>query len=206
MPNIKLEPNGLNPSGLLNHQGGLIVGPGPGPTLSSNHNPGGIGGSGPVIAGSSSNNNNAISVINTSIISNNNGSGQGPGPGIERGQGPGNVGMVGGAIVGNASDIGADLPQKKFPCHLCRRSFMHKQSLDIHMRSHTGKIAMIIISLFFEMFTHLSMYIIEGERPYSCADCGQRYSYHLTNWYIYKLNIFISTSTKSTSAKISTMH
>jgi len=32
-----------------------------------------------------------------------------------------------------------DMPQKKFPCHLCRRSFMHKQSLDIHMRSHTGK-------------------------------------------------------------------
>lgn len=35
----------------------------------------------------------------------------------------------------------ATQPQKKFPCHLCRRSFMHKQSLDIHMRSHTGKIS-----------------------------------------------------------------
>lgn len=125
----KIEPNnGLNNTVVLS--GGPIqqpinialgLGLGPGPGTSNNG-----GGPDPQIAGSSNN----ASGLN--IINNTNGSGQGPGPGP--GPGPGQVqGM-------QAAGDGTDMPQKKFPCHLCRRSFMHKQSLDIHMRSHTGKL------------------------------------------------------------------
>jgi len=55
-----------------------------------------------------------------------------------------NNGQVVVAGVGGGGGVGQDMPQKKFPCHLCRRSFMHKQSLDIHMRSHTGEETLFI--------------------------------------------------------------
>jgi hypothetical protein len=73
---------------------------------------------------SSNNSNNNAGLVGVGVIAP-----VGPGPGSNN-----NNNTTNGA-AGN----GQDMPQKKFPCHLCRRSFMHKQSLDIHMRSHTGE-------------------------------------------------------------------
>lgn len=115
----KTESNGLSPAL-------IIPGTDPiGPTGTNNN-----AGTGVVTAaaGTSANNATATSVINitTGSIMSNNGTGN---------RGP----VLMGGPLPPVSDIGAEMPQKKFPCHLCRRSFMHKQSLDIHMRSHTGK-------------------------------------------------------------------
>lgn len=49
------------------------------------------------------------------------------------------------AAAAGAAGVAPAAPQKKFPCHLCRRSFMHKQSLDIHMRSHTGQRTVLFV-------------------------------------------------------------
>jgi len=38
-----------------------------------------------------------------------------------------------------ADSVPKTFQSKRFMCNLCERSFMHKQSLDIHMRSHTGE-------------------------------------------------------------------
>jgi hypothetical protein len=120
----KVEPNGLTSAALST--------PGPPPPPPSHSSTSNNAGSSGGVAGTSSSGSNPTPVINNSSI-NNNGSGGGPG-------GLGVVPLVGGALpplVGGGG-IPLDMPQKKFPCHLCRRSFMHKQSLDIHMRSHTG--------------------------------------------------------------------
>lgn len=155
----KIEPNnGLSQLVVLGAGGGL---PGPTATITSlinsnntnNNNPSagsGGGGLGVAIPGSSGgvgggNNNSTTSsssLINAGMMGNNNGTGPG---GLVIGRGPG------GAVEQQQGgpDLGPDMPQKKFPCHLCRRSFMHKQSLDIHMRSHTGKKLFLTCNLVF---------------------------------------------------------
>ncbi|KAM4028668.1 uncharacterized protein ACNLHF_023976 [Anomaloglossus baeobatrachus] len=66
---------------------------------------------------------------------------------------------------------------KTFPCPECRKSFKHKNSLSIHIKTHTGERS-LSCSECGKSFLHMRSLldhkrIHTGEKPFPCAECGK---------------------------------
>uniref|UniRef100_A0A8C6TWV9 C2H2-type domain-containing protein n=1 Tax=Neogobius melanostomus TaxID=47308 RepID=A0A8C6TWV9_9GOBI len=74
--------------------------------------------------------------------------------------------------------------KKKHECPFCKKSFLSRQSLEIHIRVHTGEkpYCCSICKKTFTQKQHLKehMRIHTGERPYCCSVCGKTFSRSFT--------------------------